>query len=289
MYSRAIAKVKFGKYAEAEGEIIRQLENWENDATGWLMLAELHANQFQDLAEAEQIVLEICDQPDATPSQISVALHQLADWHLKLAGDPDAARRALQVICDRLPGTHLARMAQLRSAQLPLTAEELREQGMAQAVPMPALSFDENPTEAETVLDPHRAAALANQLAERLTHNPNDIRSREKLARVLAGQLNKVDLAIEQIELLLGMSEPPDSKRAEWLGLIAAWQFKFNHDPGTARQVLERVIREFPNSPQALAAQRRLNLMAAEEKLQQMRTARPKLRIVPDATEPPVS
>lgn len=73
MYSRAIAKMNFGKYAEAEWKISRQLENWENDSGGWLMLAGLYAPQFQDMAEAEQIVLEICDQPNATPSQISVA------------------------------------------------------------------------------------------------------------------------------------------------------------------------------------------------------------------------
>src|SRR4030095_7807750 len=128
MYSSAISKMNFGKYAEAEWEIIRQLEKWESDSRGWLMLAELYANKFQDLAEAEQIVLEICDQPNATPSQISVALHKLADWHLKLAGDPDAARRALQMICDRLPGTHFARMAQLRSTQLPRTPAAPRAQ-----------------------------------------------------------------------------------------------------------------------------------------------------------------
>jgi hypothetical protein len=289
MYSSAIAKMNFGKYTEAEWEIIHQLENWENDAAGWLMLAELYATRFQDLAEAEQIVLEICDQPNATPSQISVALQKLADWHLKVAGDPDAARRALQVICDRLPGTHLARMAQLRIGRIPNTVEELREQGMVQPVPMPALSFEESPAEVEPALAAGEAAALANRLSEKLTRNPDDIPAREKLARVLAGPLGKVDLALEQIELLLGMADAAESKRAEWLGLLAAWQLKFKHDPDTARHWLERVVREFPNSPQALAARRRLSLLAVEAKVEQMRASRPKLRIVPDAAEPPRS
>jgi hypothetical protein len=121
MYSRAIAKIKFGKYTEAEWEIIRQLEHAENDFNGWLMLAELQANQFKDLAEAEQIILEMCNQPSVTPSQVSIALHKLADWHLNLGGDPEAARRALEVIAHRLPGTHLAHMARARSTQLPRT------------------------------------------------------------------------------------------------------------------------------------------------------------------------
>ena len=126
-------------------------------------------------------------------------------------------------------------------------------------------------------------------MSEKLTSCPNDIASREKLARVLAGQLGKVDLAIEQIELLLGLSDATESKRAEWLGLIAAWHLKFKQDPDAARHFLERVVGEFPNSPQALAARRRLNLMAVEAKVEQMRASRPKLRIVPDAAEPPVS
>jgi len=291
MYSSAIAKMKFGKYSEAEWEIIRQLENAENDFNGWMLLAELHATQFKDLPEAEQIILEVCDQPNVKAPQVAVALHKLADWHLKIGNDPDAASRALQVITSRFPRSHLAHMAQLRLAQLPRTVEELREQRQARPVPLPALgdSFDESPADSPAALDSKAATALANQLSDRLKHNPNDVSVRERLARVLAEQLGNADLAIEQIELLLGMPESPDNKRADWLGLIAAWQLKFKHDSDTARQIMERLIRAFPNSPQAMAAQRRLALMAAGKKLQQLRTARPTLRIVPDAVEPPAS
>jgi hypothetical protein len=85
------------------------------------------------------------------------------------------------------------------------------------------------------------------------------------------------------------MPDSPESKRAEWLGLIAAWHLKFNHDPETARQIMERVVTEFPNSPQALAARRRLNLMAMEQKVHQLRASRPKFKIVHNATEPPTA
>src|SRR5438552_5986686 len=100
------------------------------------MLSELYATNFKDVAEAEQTVLEICDQLKTTPSQLSVALHRLSEWHLNLADNPDAARRALQMICDRLPGTHLARMAQLRINQLPETVEELRERRSHKPIPL---------------------------------------------------------------------------------------------------------------------------------------------------------
>lgn len=265
MYSRAIARMKFGKYSEAELEIIRQLENAETDFNGWLMLADLYANQFKDLTEAEQMVLEICDQPDATPSQISVAMHKLADWQLAVANDPEAAARALQVISLRLPNTHLARMAELRRGQLPRTPGELQEQRQPRHIPLPALSDPLSPPPlAGAALDSEQALQTVGELTARLTANPNHIADREKLARLLANPLGKGELAIEQIELLLGMAEQPDAKRVEWLGLMATWQLQLVQDEAAGQTTLERIVREFPGSPQGFTAQRRLNLLRAE-------------------------
>src|SRR5205823_9910134 len=98
MYSRAIAKMKMGKYDDAEWEVIQQLEICEDDFEGWLMLAELYANHFADLAGAERTIKDICSDPNVSPSQLSIALHRLADWHLKPGDDPVAARRALEEI-----------------------------------------------------------------------------------------------------------------------------------------------------------------------------------------------
>ena len=266
MYSRAIARIKFGKYRDAENEIIKQLESAENDFDGWLMLGELYASQFKDIAEAEQIILEICDQPNVTSSQISVALHKLADWQIAVASDPEAAARSLQVISNRLPGTHLARMAELRRAQLPHNSAELRERREARPIPLPALSelADETGATAKDAIDSDQAAALAQQLTQQLTRDPNDISAREKLARLFAEPLGQAELAIEQIELLLGVADQPEGKRAEWLSLIAAWQLRHRHDPAAASAIMQRLIHEYPNTTQAFAAQRRLSLLDAE-------------------------
>jgi tetratricopeptide (TPR) repeat protein len=266
MYARAVAKMKFGKYTEAEWEIIRELEKSEDDFEGWLMLAELYATQFRDLSEAEQTILEICDQPRTNPSQMAVALHRLADWQLKLAEDPDAARRCLQIICDRLPGSHLAKMAVLRMNQLPLTQQELRVQQRHDPIPLPALgdTMDEELPPERSVMDRQEAVQLANACVERLKRDPNNVTAREKFARLLAERLNKADEGIEQLTLLLNMPEQPTEKRAEWLGMIAAWHIKLREDPETGRHLLERVIREFPESPQAIAAARRLRVMDVE-------------------------
>jgi hypothetical protein len=265
MYARAIARMKFGKYAEAEWEIIRELEKCEDDFNGWLMMAELYANHFHDLAEAEQTVLEICDNPNTTPSQLAVVLHRLADWQLKMAEDPDAARRALQMIADRLPGTHLARMAHLRMKQLPVTAQDLREQQTARPIPLPALGdkLDDNASPNE-MPDHAQAAKLANVCVQKLEQNPDDVFAREKLARLLAEQLDQAQSAIEQLRLLLQMPEQDEARRAEWLGLIAAWQIKQLGDPEAGRKTLEELVSEFPRTPQALAARRRIRLLSAD-------------------------
>jgi hypothetical protein len=267
MYARAIARMKFGKYNEAELEIIRELEKREDDFEGWLMLADLYANHFHDLVEAEQTILEICSHPKTMPPQLSIALHKLADWHLKVGGNPEAARRALQMICNRLPGSHLARMAQLRLQQLPATREALRETQTNKSIPLPALGdhFDDTPAVPPSPAARAEAATKARTCVERLNQNPNDLSTREQLARLLAEQLGQPDQGIEQLLLLLNLPDQEAEKRAQWWSLVAAWHLKYRHDTAAGRSTLERILREFPQSPQALAARRRLQLMDAPQ------------------------
>ena len=98
---------------------------------------------------------------------------------------------------------------------------------------------------------------------QRLEEDPKNVPAREKLARLFTEELHKADLGIEQLNLLLEMPDQPDLRRAEWLSLIAAWYFKYLQNRTEARATLERLAREFPNTPQALAARRRLQLMDA--------------------------
>jgi len=262
MYARAIARVKFGKYSEAEWEIIRELEKCEDDFEGWLMLAELYATHYHDVLEAERTIMEMCDQPRLTPSQLSVALHRLADWQLKLAGDPDAAQRSLQVVVDRLRGSHLARMAQLRLDQIPKSKEELQDLQEARPIPLPPLGQTLDSEESDMPhLERHEAAKQANDCVEQLKHNPNHVPARERLARLFTEQLERADLGIEQLQLLLNMPEQPESKRAAWLALMAAWYIKQRQDPETGTRLLRRLADEFPETTFAFAARQRLERM----------------------------
>ncbi|MDB6123327.1 MAG: hypothetical protein JWQ71_2320 [Pedosphaera sp.] len=266
LYSGAIAKIKFGKYAEAEEEVLAQLENCENDFDGWMMLAELYATHFHDLLEAERTILDLANDPKLTATHVSIAFHRLADWQLKLRENPVAARKSLAEIIKRFPGTHLAKMAQLRSDQLPASTEELREQSKGRTIKIHHMPDDLGLKEPQEI-DKERAAALANQCVEKLKQNPNDVGAREELARIFAEQMNAIDLAMEQMELLVEMPDQPPQKVAEWLGLMAVWQRKYRSDPIAARKILERLIHEYPQSPQAFAAQRELYQIDMEQRL----------------------
>ena len=262
-YSRAIGKMKLGKYDEAELAIIGQLEECATDFDGWMMLAELYADHFHDVAEAEKTICELCEEPTTTLPQVSMALHRLADWQLKLRGDPVAARRVLEEIGARMPGTHLALMARQRINQLPASVAELNEQQKTRTIHMPALNenLGETTDSSARAMNREEAMALANQFVAQLKQDPNDTAAREKLARIFAEQMGQLNLAMEQLELLIGMPGQLSGKVPEWLALMAGWQIQHGGNGDEARKILERLIREFPQSPQAFAAQRRLSLM----------------------------
>ncbi len=102
---------------------------------------------------------------------------------------------------------------------------------------------------------------MATECVEKLKLDPNNIPAREKLARIFTENLFQPDLGIEQIALLLEMPDQTEHKRAEWLGTIAAWHIRYRNDPESGRIALERLVIEFPKTPQALVAQRRIRLM----------------------------
>jgi TolA-binding protein len=98
--------------------VIRQLQKCDSDYVGWMMLAELYANRFNDLAEADRVVRDLCHQTDITREQMCDALHRLATWHLRMGKDAKAACAVLEEICHAFPGTHYADVARERIRQL---------------------------------------------------------------------------------------------------------------------------------------------------------------------------
>jgi hypothetical protein len=270
VYSRALAALNFDKPAEAEAAVLEELESFEGDFEGWMLLAELYAKNFGDLPGAENLIRETCAEPSITPSQLAVAFHRLADWQLQLAADPAGARRALEEICRRYPNSHLDKMARLRMDKLPATTQELLA---PKKVRLPTLrrDLDETGPAAAPQLTRDQAQSQVRQAIERLEKDPDDFAAREDLARLYVEELEETDLGLYQVELLLSVPDPPPGKAAEWLAMTAAWQLRHQRDQAAGRQTLERLLRLYPQSRQAFSAQRRLNLMDIEAK---MRTGR---------------
>ncbi len=275
IYGAAIAKMKFGKYDEAEWEVIRALEDCDDDFQGWMMLAELYACHFNDLAGAERTMRELCSQPNVTPSDVGVAMHRLADWHLQFGDDPAAGRRALEKICAEFPGTHLDRMARLRINRLPASTEELRQRREPRRIALPkrtnALAAAPSAHEGELTKD--EALAAANKSVAALEADPNDVPSRERFAWLLAERLDRAGLAVEQLELLIAMPGQPPEMLAKWLARIAHWQLRHLRDEEAARKTLRQLVEDFPKTREAFEAQCRLHLLDVETRLRRGRPA----------------
>jgi tetratricopeptide (TPR) repeat protein len=276
IYSRAIAAINFDRHEEAEQAVIHELESCEDDFDGWMMLAELYANQFHDLPAAQELLRETCEHSATTPSQFAVAHHRLADWRLKLAQDPDGARAALEEICRRYPRSHLDRMARLRINQMPASREEWIAQQGVKKIHLHTLhgSPSHFSVARRATISHQEAFARSQQCVLRLQKNADDISAREELARLWAEELDQVEMAVEQLNLLLAMPGIPSAKPAQWLGLLASWHLRYPQDFVAARAVMERLIRHYPQSPQAFAAQRRLNLLDLEAKIRQSAESR---------------
>jgi hypothetical protein len=268
LYARAAAHIWRDKYKEAEVAVIEELEKSEEDFKGWMLLAELYANHFGDLAGAEQIVRDSCAMPQATAPEICGAFHKLADWQLKLADDPVAARASLEEICRRYPDTHISLMARQRINRLPRSREDLIESRSPKTIPLPALgSHIDHPEESCGTPDARRQAAdRANVCVSKLQQDPDNMPLREELARILAERLDLAAPAIEQIELLMGMPNVTAEQSSRWMALEAAWQIKHLKNEKAGRETLEKIIGNHPHSVHAEAARRRIALMDMKAK-----------------------
>lgn len=264
-YSRAIGQMNFGKYEDAEMEVINQLEKKENDFQGWLMLAELYATKYRRFDDAAQVVVDLCNDPSIQPVEISVACNKLADWQLELAQNPAAARAALDLLMQRAPGTHFARMAQQRLQQLPRTREDLIDQKKPRAIRLPSLRehFEESQA-ADQAANKREATLEANRLTARLQDNPNDHEVRERLALLLAERLGHIKLGAEQLRLIIKQDDVPAECRAKCLSHLANWERRFNKNETGFKNILNEILRDFPNTTQAYSARRQLQLMENE-------------------------
>jgi tetratricopeptide (TPR) repeat protein len=258
-YSMAEAKRKKGKYLEAIADIRAQLERFPTDFTGWMLLAEIQAENLRDVAAAHDTIEEILRQEGHAPKNIAFALTREADWCLKLTKDREAARAALEQIVALLPETEQAQLALQRLAHL--TPPEMLAEGRdprrvtvqrrdarigIQGVPLEVHAPEEDPAEA------------AAQYVRHLEQFPADNEAREKLALLYAHHYQRLDLATDQLEQLISSPNQPPKEVVRWLNLLADLQVELAGDEGLARQTLQRIPDLYPRTAAAENAFKRV-------------------------------
>lgn len=267
LYSTAEALRKRGKYRESLYAIQEQLQKFPNDFTGQMMIAEIHAENLDDLAAAENDVHRLCAQPKQSPTNLAFALNTLADWHLKYAQDAEAARRALEKIRELLPGTEFERVAANRIAHLASTDQLIaaREPSVVKLKAgveyLGLLKSQEHLL--PKVQDPKEEA---KQLVAHLDAHPQDQEARERLAVLYARTYGRIDFAAEQIELLVAQPGESPKHVARWLNLLADLQIELTGQTEAAAVTLQRIVDLFPNHSLAQKATERIGSLKLELK-----------------------
>lgn len=266
-YSIAQTKRKQGKYLEAVAEIRKQLDRFPGDFEGSMMLAEIQAEQLNDLPGAELTVQRLCEHPGRAPMNIAYALNHLADWHLKLTQDPEAARHALEKIIELLPDTEMSLQAAQRIGRLADTKALLEPHDRRkffvgdenENVGLLASQSHLRPGEA----DPEKLAA---EYVRHLEQHPLDTYAREKLAAIYADHYQRLDLAAGQLEQLIQQPNQPARLVTHWLNLLADLQVKHGAGVEEVRNTLQRILDLDPSPAVAENTRRRLDILKLELK-----------------------
>jgi outer membrane protein assembly factor BamD (BamD/ComL family) len=267
-YSIARSLRMKGKFPEAVVEIRKQLNRFPNDMEGAMLLAGIQAEDLKDLPGAEITLRNFCDSHGAPPKQAAAALTQLADWHLKLAQDADAARVALEKIIARFPDTELSLQAAQRIAHLGgaekifLAAHDRQPVAVPQGVKNIGL-LESSEFLRPVELEPGKLAAA---YVKHLEQHPLDTEVREKLAIIYADHYQRLDLATNELKQLIEYPNQPAKRVAHWLNLLADLQVRHGADYDMVRETLEKVVERFSNSAMAELARARLAHLKLELK-----------------------
>ncbi len=267
VYSVARAKRNRGRYDEAVGEIRKQLDRFPEDFEGHLLLAEIQAENLNDLQGAEITLQRWCHQPGHPPRHIALALNTLADWHLKFAQDRDAARQDLERIIALFPDSELSALAAQRIAHLADTAFLLEPHDRKRIAVPPGveniglLAAAQQPGAPRP--DPEKMAAA---YVKHLEEHPLDTEAREKLALLYANHYQRLDLAADQLEQLIGHPHQPGSRATHWLNVLADLQLRHSADYNTVRHTVQRIIDLYPGTAAAHTARNRLDHLTLEFK-----------------------
>jgi tetratricopeptide (TPR) repeat protein len=268
-YFIAEGKRRKGLYEEAIAEVRKQLEQFPGDFEGYTKLASIQMEDLKDLPAAQATLNEFLQLPGRAPNEMAGALHLLADWQLQFGRDAQAAIGSLQRIVRLYPGTPFAHAAEQRIAHLGSADETSRVRYQGKFTMEPGkrdIGVRKDSTPASAPADPQ---ALAEEYVRQLELHPSDTDTREKLAVLYAEEFQRLDLAADQLEQLIGLPAEPPKHVARWLNLLATLHIKVAQDVAAAERALRRIIERFPGGALADMAVSRLASLQSELKSSQ--------------------
>jgi tetratricopeptide (TPR) repeat protein len=273
-YSIAQSRQKQGKYLQAIAEIQKQLEKFPTDFEGHMMMAEIQADDLNDLAASEATIQRLCAQPGHAPRNIAFALYSMADWYLAIGKDREAAQRILEQVSELLPNSEFSlgaaqRIAHLADREMLMSSDDRRKLILKEGVQnIGLLAHSEHfkPTETDPGL-------VATEYVKHLEQHPLDTEAREKLAVIYADHYHRLDMATDELEQLIQQPNQPSRLVVRWLNLLADLQIREGADYETARATIQRIIDRDPKAAPANLAQNRLATLRLELKAQQKNQA----------------
>jgi tetratricopeptide (TPR) repeat protein len=273
-YSIAQSRQKQGKYLEAIAEIQKQLEKFPTDFEGHMMMAQVQAEDLNDLTAAEITIQRLCAQPGHAPRNIAFALYSMADWHLAIGQDREAAQRNLEQVSQLLPDSEFSlgaaqRIAHLADREMLLSSHDRKKLILKEGVQnIGLLPHSAHFRPAET--DP---ASVAAEYVKHLEDHPLDTEARERLAVIYAEHYQRLDMATDELEQLIQQPNQPSRLVVRWLNLLADLQIRGGADFETVRATVQRIIDRDPKAAAAYVAQNRLATLKLELKAQQKNQA----------------
>lgn len=273
-YSIAQSRQKQGRYLESITEIQKQLEKFPTDFEGHMMMAEIQAEDLNDLPAAEMTIQRLCAQPGHAARNIAFALYSVADWYLAIGQDREAAQRILEQVARLLPDSEFAlgaaqRIAHLGDREMLMSAHDRRKLILKEGVKnigLLAQTEHFRPAEADPAL-------LAAEYVKHLEQHPLDTEAREKLAVLYADHYQRLDMATGELEQLIQQPNQPSRLVVHWLNLLADLQIRAGTDYETVRTTIQRIIDRDPKAAPANVAKNRLAMLKLELKAQQKNQA----------------
>jgi tetratricopeptide (TPR) repeat protein len=267
VYSNAVGLRKRGYPREALDVARKELERFPTDIEGQMLVADILAENLNDVEGAALTIQRLCNQPGHTDRNIAYAYNTLADYYLKHHHDRDTARESLQQIIDRYPESEVAMLAAQRIATLAgsehkAVVQEPKKFTVAEGVKNIGL-IDPSYYQAPAGLDPTKEAGA---LVAHLQDYPLDADARERLAIIYADHYQRMDMAAGQFEQLITCPNQPQKRVVGWINRFADLQVRHGENYENVRATLQRIIDLYPGAAVADVAANRITLLKLELK-----------------------